>query len=43
VGQIARVSHPLLAAMRNGLLKRVSPTMQARQIARMINGGINGG
>ena len=39
VGQIARVSNPILVAMRNGLLKRVSPTLQARQIAAMINGG----
>jgi 2-polyprenyl-6-methoxyphenol hydroxylase-like FAD-dependent oxidoreductase len=43
VGQMARVSNPILVAVRNGLLKRVSPTMQARQIAKMINGGISGG
>jgi hypothetical protein len=40
---MARVSNPILVAVRNGLLKRVSPTMQARQIAKMINGGISGG
>ena len=43
VGQMARVRNPILVAMRNGLLQRVSPTMQARQIAKMIDGGISGG
>jgi len=39
VGQMARVSNPVLVAMRNGLLKRISPTAHARQLAAMINGG----
>jgi len=37
VGQIARLRHPLLVAMRNALLSRISPIAQARQIAKMID------
>jgi 2-polyprenyl-6-methoxyphenol hydroxylase-like FAD-dependent oxidoreductase len=35
-GRIARVSNPVLAAMRNAAMRRINPAMQARQIARMI-------
>jgi 2-polyprenyl-6-methoxyphenol hydroxylase-like FAD-dependent oxidoreductase len=36
VGQIARLENRMLIALRNALLKRISPTFQARQIASMI-------
>ena len=36
VGQFARLRNPLLVAVRNALLPRLSPTRQARQIASMI-------
>jgi 2-polyprenyl-6-methoxyphenol hydroxylase-like FAD-dependent oxidoreductase len=35
-GRIARVRHPLLAAMRNALFRSISPVTQARQIAKMV-------
>ena len=35
-GRIARVSNPVLAAIRNAALRRINPATQARQIARMI-------
>jgi len=37
-GQVARLRNPLLVAVRNALLKRVSPAFQARQLAAMIAG-----
>ncbi len=35
-GRVARVSNPLLAAIRNAALRRIDPAAQARQIAKMI-------
>jgi len=35
-GRVARVSNPLLAAIRNAALRRINPAAQARQIAKMI-------
>ena len=37
VGRIARLRNPVLASIRNSVLKRISPIAQARQIASMIN------
>lgn len=37
VGQLARLRNPLLVAVRNAMLRRIPPSVQARQIARMID------
>lgn len=36
VGRIARLRNPLAVAIRNGVLRRITPQVQARQLARMI-------
>jgi 2-polyprenyl-6-methoxyphenol hydroxylase-like FAD-dependent oxidoreductase len=36
VGRIARLRNPFVVAIRNAIFKRVSPQVQARQLARMI-------
>jgi 2-polyprenyl-6-methoxyphenol hydroxylase-like FAD-dependent oxidoreductase len=36
VGRMARVRHPLLAAIRNAVLRRINPVTQARQMAKMV-------
>ena len=37
VGRVARWRNPLVVALRNGLLKRLDPERQARQLARLIS------
>jgi len=39
VGRIARLRNPVLAAIRNSVLKRISPIAQARQIASLVGVG----
>jgi 2-polyprenyl-6-methoxyphenol hydroxylase-like FAD-dependent oxidoreductase len=39
VGRIARLRNPVLAAIRNSVLKRISPIAQARQIASLVGAG----